>query len=254
MRLQPLDWESQFFGVRMASVVLAVDPEELAIGARADVLTDNIRGVVREAVGRGFEHLSLRAPAEDPALACAAERCGFQLRDVSLDMMCSLDRLQVSEPGNMLIRPGNVGDIPVLQDMTEGAFPLTRFSVDPFFSKEQTSRFYRTWAARLFDGLADVVLIAEVDDVVSGFVSCTNANETGRIPLLATRADRQRKGVGRALVGAALAWFARQSRVVYVKTQAANYRALALYARAGFIPTATELNFSLHTGGGARGA
>jgi ribosomal protein S18 acetylase RimI-like enzyme len=130
--------------------------------------------------------------------------------------------------------------------MTLGAFGLTRFAVDPFFSKSQVDDFYTTWATNLFSGLADAVFIAEIEGRPAGFVSTKlSANDQGRIPLVATASEFQRRGIARGLVAAALAWFADAGcSVARVKTQAANYPAVALYERAGFTVTQSELTFT----------
>jgi ribosomal protein S18 acetylase RimI-like enzyme len=68
---------------------------------------------------------------------------------------------------------------------------------------------------------------------------------SGRIPLVATATEFQRRGIARDLVAAALAWFADAGcSVAYVKTQAANYPAVALYERAGFTISQSELTFT----------
>jgi ribosomal protein S18 acetylase RimI-like enzyme len=54
------------------------------------------------------------------------------------------------------------------------------------------------------------------------------------------------------LVSAGLKWFRGAGcRVVHVKTQAHNYRALALYHRSGFTVSKVELTFSIGLGSAA---
>jgi ribosomal protein S18 acetylase RimI-like enzyme len=90
------------------------------------------------------------------------------------------------------------------------------------------------------------VLLCDVDGEVAGFVSCAVDGDRGRIPLVAASAAHRRRGVGRALVEGALAWFhAEGMREAYVKTQAANTPAVNLYERAGFVLDRCELTFSI---------
>jgi ribosomal protein S18 acetylase RimI-like enzyme len=136
-------------------------------------------------------------------------------------------------------------EVEALCELAGDAFALSRFAVDPFFSSAQAQAFFRQWTRNLCTGLAQAVLVGDLDGAPAGFVSCALAGEEGRIPLIATDARHRRRGLGRALVGAALRWFAGAGApVVHVKTQAANYPALALYQRSGFTTSRTELTFS----------
>jgi ribosomal protein S18 acetylase RimI-like enzyme len=81
---------------------------------------------------------------------------------------------------------------------------------------------------------------------VAGFVSNSVNSREARIPLIATNAEFRRTGIGRALVARAVSWSAEQGvPVAHVKTQAHNYPALALYHRAGYVVSKTELTFSV---------
>jgi ribosomal protein S18 acetylase RimI-like enzyme len=171
----------------------------------------------------------------------------MRLVDVGVDSSFTFtpDRLTRGEPVSA-IRAGTPDDIPVLQQLSAGAFTFTRFSLDPFFSTEQVNAFYAQWVNNLFEGLADVVFVYELEGQPVGFVSCSLHGDEGRIPLVAARSDQRGRGVGRELVRTALAWFTSAgTRVAHVKTQAANYPALALYHRSGFTISKTELTFSV---------
>jgi ribosomal protein S18 acetylase RimI-like enzyme len=133
-----------------------------------------------------------------------------------------------------------------LQDLAATAFVRSRFVVDPFFSPQANVKLHREWVKNLFGGLAQAIFVCEVDGQLAGFVSNSVNDSEARIPLIATNANHRRKGVGKALVTAALNWSAQQGvPVAHVKTQAHNYPALALYHRAGYIVSKTELTFSV---------
>jgi ribosomal protein S18 acetylase RimI-like enzyme len=140
-------------------------------------------------------------------------------------------------------------DESILGELAGRAFVLSRFSADPFFTPEQVQNFHRTWITNLCRELAQRVLVCEIDGTVAGFVSCALASDEGRIPLIATGAEYRGRGLGSALVAAALHWFLDAGcRVVHVKTQAHNFRALALYHRSGFTVSNVELTFSIALG------
>jgi ribosomal protein S18 acetylase RimI-like enzyme len=143
------------------------------------------------------------------------------------------------------IRDARGDDVSVLRELAADSFRLSRFSADPFFSAEQVRDFHREWVTNLCSGLAQAVLVCELDGELAGFISCALSDREGRIPLIATSAEHRRRGVASGLVGAALRWFADVgATVVHVKTQSINYPALALYHRAGFTVSTSELTFS----------
>jgi ribosomal protein S18 acetylase RimI-like enzyme len=246
IEVRPLNWESGFFEQRMGALVLIEDLGSGPLNEQSDALSDELRGAVREAELEGFRHLTMRVRAEDLPAIWAAERCGLRLMDVAVDLKFNFGSTPLPSRGDRPVRPGSPDDIAAMRSMTGGAFGLTRFGVDPFFSQAQVDAFYATWATNLFAGLADAVLIADIDGQAAGFVSTKLAVDgSGRIPLVATATQFQRRGVARDLVAAALAWFADAGcSVAFVKTQAANYPAVALYERAGFSVNHTELTFT----------
>jgi ribosomal protein S18 acetylase RimI-like enzyme len=244
--LRRLDWDTAFFGATMGVITLLSDATPREPEARAVAFEQALRRVLGEAKQAGYAHVIFRVPAGDLAPAWAAERAGLRLVDIGLDSSIDLGGAALPPAAaSATVRPAAENDLPALQELAAGAFVLSRFSADPFFSAAQVAAFHRQWMTNLYRGLADAVLVCEVEGQLAGFVSCAVSNGEGRIPLIATDPSFRRRGVGRALLGAALRWFAGAgASVVHVKTQAHNYPALALYHRAGFTVTKTELTFS----------
>ena len=248
IEVRPQAWESDFFGARMGALVMVGPPTAGDLTAQAEALAAELRLALREAELDGYQHLVLRLGADDLGAVWAAERAGLRLMDVGVDLTFRFGATPLPQPRALAARQATPADIPALQAMTTGAFSLTRFATDPFFGPEQVDRFYQTWAANLFAGLADCVLVADIDGQVAGFVSCKlgePGSASGRIPLVATASAFQRRGVARDLLAAAVQWFgAAGCQTASVKTQAANYAAVALYERAGFTVSHTELTFT----------
>jgi ribosomal protein S18 acetylase RimI-like enzyme len=243
VEVRPLQWETDFFGAPMAALALN--------GARAgdtraesDGLASELRAALREAELDGFQHVALRVLADDFAAIWAAERVGLRLMDLAVDLKHNLSAL--ASVDDVRVRRATPDDIPAMRAMTAGAFGLTRFALDPFFTAQQVDDFYATWATNLFSGLADAVFLSEVDGTVAGFVSAkATADGYGRIPLVATAREFQRRGIARGLMAATLQWFADAGcSVAYVKTQTANYPAVALYERTGFQISQSEVTFT----------
>jgi TDP-D-fucosamine acetyltransferase len=240
--LRRLEWDTNHFGQKMG--VLAVIPSEDR--AREDTLARDLRIALDEARDDGYAHVILRVPAESLRVARAAERSEMRLVDVAVDLAVSLAARHSVTAVGPGIRPATAADLDALRAIAESAFEFSRFASDPFFSSEQVAGFYRQWITNLSAGLAQAILVAEATDEIVGFSSCAiQPDGTGRIPLIATSEAHRRQGVGRSLIECSLRWFSAAGiRNVRVKTQAANYSALALYHRAGFQDATAELTFS----------
>ena len=246
IEVRRLVWESDFFRAPMAALLIAPRSGPVESRPASDALTAELRAALREAELDGFKHVSVRVEADDIAALWAAERAGLRLMDVAIDLKFTFEADPLPRLDEPRVRPASRADIPAMRALTAGAFGLTRFAVDPFFSAEQVDAFYAAWSTNLFSGLADAVFIAEIDGRPAGFASAKLTGDgQGRIPLLATARDHQRRGVGRGVLAAALHWFAEQRcSAAFVKTQAANYPAVALYERAGFRVHQSELTFT----------
>ncbi len=240
--LRRLDWDTNHFGEKMG--MLAVTASE--IDRRQATLAAELRLALAEAKDDGYAHVIMRAPAEQLALAHAAEEAGLRLVDVALDLVTSVGGRHGVTPLGPGVRRTTPADLDVLRSIAGSAFEFSRFAADPFFSSEQVAGFYRQWITNLCDGLANAVLVAEASDEIVGFISCAvQADGTGRIPLMATSDAHRRQGVGRALADSSLSWFGGAGiKNARVRTQAANYPALGLYHRIGFTIAAAELTFS----------
>jgi ribosomal protein S18 acetylase RimI-like enzyme len=238
--LRRLDWDTTHFGRKMGA--LALTPAEP--GARRQGLAADLRLALAEASDDGYAHVILRVPAEQLQLARAAEQAGLRLVDVAVDLVTALPRQHSVVTTGVRKAAGN--DLDALRSIADGSFEFSRFSTDPFFTDDQVTGFYRQWITNLCDGLAEMVLVAVAADEIVGFTSCAVQRDgSGRIPLIATSDAHRRQGIGRALIDASIAWFSSAGlKTAWVKTQAANYPALALYHRAGFTIGASELTFS----------
>lgn len=243
LELRPLDWDSTFFGARMGAIVLARQSSTAS-------LVSELRGLLLDARAARYRHLIFRVSVGDEVAIHAAEYAGLRLVDVALDSIVSFRRLPLpARTWDARIRRACAEDLPSLRELASTAFVLSRFATDPFFTPEQASNLHREWITNLFYGLAQIVLVYEVEDAVRGFVSCALERIEGRIPLIAVAADQRGRGAGRALIATSLQWFAAAGAdSVRVKTQANNYPALALYHRSGFTVERAELTYTVTLG------
>jgi GNAT superfamily N-acetyltransferase len=238
LEVHHLDFDTRLFGAQLGSLVRT---------GTAPVTPAALRALLDDARHDGYQHLIFRTGAEDFPAIWAAEQSGMRLVDIGVDSTFTFGTTQVPEqPAAPLVREAKQSDLAALQDLAATAFVRSRFVTDPFFDAEANIKLHREWVKNLFGGLAQAIFVCEIDGQPAGFVSnSVNAHEA-RVPLIATNATFRRMGIGKALVAKALNWASKQGVPhAHVKTQAHNYPALALYHRAGYVVSKTELTFSV---------
>lgn len=223
-----LAWDSEFFGLRIARLEAEHLTAELAPAILAWCKAESI------------DCLYFLAGASDSGSVRLAERLGFALVDIRVTLE-SLARTAEADPRVRSARPD---DLPRLQAIARVSHRDSRFYHDPMFDRTRCDALYDTWIQRSCAGWADVVLVAEDSGKPAGYVSCHLDSGEGRIGLVAVTVEFQGKGLGRALVHAALDWFARHNaRHVTVVTQGRNIPATRLYESCGFRALSTQLWF-----------
>jgi ribosomal protein S18 acetylase RimI-like enzyme len=226
------------FGAQLGSIVRT---------GGAPISATDLNALLHHAREDGYQHLIFRAGADDFASIWAAEQSGMRLVDIGVDSTFTFGATPLPEqPPAPAVRLARIEDMAALQDLAATAFVRSRFVTDPFFSAEANERLHREWVKNLFGGLAQAIFICEIDGQPAGFVSNSVNDTEARIPLIATNTSYRRMGIGKALVATALHWSSEQGVPhAHVKTQAHNSPALALYHRAGYVVSKTELTFSI---------
>ena len=225
---QALDWDSAFFGFRIARLL----QRRLTTPILSDVLEwcscERIRCLYFLASGDSQETTEL------------AETNGFRMADVRVTLARELRA--DTEPAE-LVRPFREADLPSLRTIAATSHRDSRFYYDPGFPNQRCDELYETWIDRSCHGYANTVLVAEYGHEPAGYVSChLHPDGVGSIGLLAV-ADRSRgAGLGGQLVAGALGFFegAGCKRVI-VATQGRNCPAQRLYQNCGFRSSSVEL-------------
>jgi dTDP-4-amino-4,6-dideoxy-D-galactose acyltransferase len=226
--IESLKWDSEFFGRKIGALGQAWTPA----GVAADVAA---------ARQQGYDYLISRPPVEEAAAVRALEQGGFYLTDLGVTWHSEVARyLRSADRPAAPARPAGEADIPWLQQATTGLFSLSRFYHDPFYSKADADRLHAAWLANSVRGqAADAVLMIDA----AGFVTCKIAKDgAGEVVLIGVVDGARLKGAGRALMTAALEWFATKGvTVVRVKTQVKNLRAMNFYHRLRFDLHSTDM-------------
>lgn len=207
-RVEPLDWESEFFGLQSAIVRLDDSAAELTTGALS-----------------GWARVQAKIPANRSDWLDALQQLGFRLVEGEVDLA-----LTVRPGASVAAEVATEADIPALRDMAAQDFALSRFRA-PWYPPQDSGRFYARWIENAVRGTFDhqcLLLRAESGDI-RGYVSLRELNETdARIGLLAGR------GAGAELMQAALKWAqVRGKKTVRVATQMGNTAALKRYIQSG---------------------
>jgi GNAT superfamily N-acetyltransferase len=221
-----LEWDSAFFGLRIGRVTAP----RLAGGELARV---------REwAAGHAVDCLYWLGDLGDGESLRAAQAGGFVLVDVRLELGRELEGDGAPESAAAPdVRPFRAEDLPHLREIARTSHTDTRFYADPRFPRERCHALYQTWLERSCAGGAEAVWVAEHEGGPAGYLTCElERPEAGRIGLVAVAGAARGKGLGAALLVAALRWFAaRGCARVAVATQARNAGAVRSYERAGFV-------------------
>ena len=223
-----LDWDSAFFGFRIARLL-------------NDRLTDERAGdVIVWCQREEIRCLYFLAASEDSQTVISAEKHGFRFVDVRLTLDLDLERVSPSHSAS--VRPYQPADLPTLRQIAAVSHRDSRFYFDPGFSRERCDAFYQTWIERSCQGYSQRVLVAESDSEPAGYITChLNADGAGSIGLIAVGPGAQGKGLGRSLVNSALSWFSeRYVRSVSVVTQGRNIGGQRLYQSCGFRTSAFQ--------------
>ena len=225
-----LDWDTEFWGVRIGRVVA----EELT--------EERLQDVDRWADELGLACVYYLAPGTDAASAHVAESGGFRLMDLRVE----LRRDAAPTPRSRGVREALPADRERLREIAAGSHGVTRFYADPHFPDERCDLLYATWIERSLEGWAATVLVAERDGEPVGYCSChlDQPKAVGSIGLIAVDEDARGGGVGLALASAAVDWCAANgARTMSVVTQGRNAGALRTFQRAGFLVSSIDLWF-----------
>ena len=230
-RCQYLDWDSQFFSCRIASV------SELHLCGEAMAEIENWCKTQR------IDCLYWLADIADSETIRWAEQHHFRLVDIRLTLAAACSVSPAPAAASNSIRLSCENDIPILCNLARVNHRDSRFYFDGNFPKERCDALYDTWSERSCRGYADAVFVPEVQGKAAGYISChLKADGAGQIGLVGLAPEARGKGLGTELVQTALNWFRDQgARRVSVVTQGRNIAAQKLYQRSGFVSQSVQV-------------
>jgi dTDP-4-amino-4,6-dideoxy-D-galactose acyltransferase len=224
-----LEWDSEFFGLRIAS-----------LGPVA--LTENgLTRVVEWCRTQRVECLYVLSDSNDANGIRLLEDAGARVVDVRM----TFDRAMSGSiaPPARPARASREDDIPALRELAAISHTNSRFWSDERFPRARCAELYATWIEKSCRGWADRVFVAEAENKPAGYISCHLRDERrGEIGIVAVAPFAQGRGLGGALLDTGLAWFAAQRcDQVTVVTQGRNAAAQRLYQSRGFLTASVRV-------------
>jgi GNAT superfamily N-acetyltransferase len=212
-----LPWDSDHFETRIG---------------RLDEWDDQWR---EQAEAQRIDCLYFLVDASNQAIIDAAQASQFRLVDMRVTLSRVAGRpLPALDPR---VRPARSEDSHQLQRIAECSHHDTRFYADPGFARDRVDEMYRIWIRR--SCARAKVWVWDEGEGASGYAT---AEDSGEIGLVAVSADVRGKGVGAALVTAALiSMYDLGIPVATVVTQGRNVAGQRLYQRVGFTSSRVEL-------------
>jgi GNAT superfamily N-acetyltransferase len=232
VELSPL--EEQRFGVRTARVAAFS-------AADVDAILDSCRR-------QDVRLLIARCPTADLGAAQALEARGGLLMDTLLYYARDLELPLPESSAAVAVRSFRPADEAAVIGVAREAFRdyTSHYHADPRLDPRLCDAAYVSWAERSCRaGAAADVLVAEVASAVAGFLTLKwNSAEEGEGPLFAVSPRAQQRGVGSALMTAALRWFReRGAERMVISTQVTNLPSQKVWVRLGFEPSRSFYTF-----------
>ncbi len=216
-----LEWDSRFFGQRIARV-------------RGRHLNDDLLPtILRWCSTQEVDCLYFLAAADDPQTIRLAEENAFGFVDIRTTFDRSIEGLPEESPGIRCARPD---DLPQLKRVTGQSFSDSRFYYDLHFARSSCDELYAGWIERSCQGYADCVLVSDLNGQAAGYVTCClSPSQAGSIGLIAVDPESQGCGIGQQLVVSALHYFRNHGmKSATVVTQGRNIKSQRLYQNCGF--------------------
>jgi len=228
---QFLEWDSEFFGKRIARV-------------NASTLTPHTaQELIEWAAANRIDCVYFLASADDNLTTVCAEKNHFHLVDLRVTLTANLVGRQINPSPDPCIRLANESDVGELRRIAGLNHTNSRFFTDEHFDKEKCRELYEVWIEKSVKGMADRVFVWDDNGRAVGYVTTIKTEEgIGSISLVGISPDFQGKGIGKKLIAAALDYFVSRDLVsAKTVTQGRNTRALTLYQKNGFIAHSIEL-------------
>ena len=228
---QLLSWDSNLFGYSVAKLGKNLDSEEAKVA-------------LKQLADQGVKLVYWFVDPSDTEKNNAAKQLNGQLVDEKITYTINAG-LVANPNGNVhpvqsfgLKAPGAELISLALQS---GAY--SRFSTDEHFTHNEYKKLYTIWIEKSVQHTIafDVLVCADEDGSIKGFITLESKNGKGSIGLFAVDENARGKSIGKTLMHEAFARFRKKGfDTVTVTTQKKNAVACRFYEKIGFVLLKTE--------------
>lgn len=233
--IKHLAWDSEFFGAPIAKTrSLHLQPHE-------------VDRVLAECEAAGVKCLYCELDPHELDTLVYVQRLGFQLVEFRLVLAHDLRHVGA---GELAAGGVEIDDCPQPEDAADLAriaaaiAPTSRFAADRRFGPDASRRLYARWLQSCLEDAAVRVIVARLVRRAVGLVTIKPHGEVMQLTLLGVAPELRGRGIGLALVHAAVqASAAAGSARLELITQGHNLGAVRTYERAGFLMAAGSYYF-----------
>ncbi len=228
--LRELDWDTEFFGIKMGQVLLPSKPEPANFSESAWLYT------LEAARRQKYRFLYCPVDVIYPEASTIIAGHGGIIGDVLVTFVLDCSRgIQKINP-SFKIAEATAEDLKGILEIAATGFRDSRFMMDPHFQRSKAEQFYPSWLKESFSNSEKIMVVKE-ERQVCGFISLKpeSSTKTLIIRLIAVKSSERGKGIGQFLVHQAIAAALHLNYPqVQVGTQLTNRAAINLYEKGGF--------------------
>lgn len=225
-----LDWDTQFFGFRVARAVISPQNDE------------DMERIIKWCYEHKIRCLYLLIALEDREGLYVAQEHRCLVTDIRLTLERTPAPHSQAHLKQIPVRSVIPSDVEYLKGIAQSSYQSTRFYFDPHFPRPLVDQLYVVWTEQYCLTTPHQVLVAILGDKPAGYITYSSAaNGAIQIDLIAVDASARGSGVGKALMDAAIRRFEAASvPKISVVTQGRNIAAQRLYYEFGFVPCRAE--------------
>jgi len=221
--LKPLDWDSDFFGIKTARI------------DASDLSENQLLEEIKKSVESNFSLVYIFAPHDDASLKKIILNGGGKLADEKVTYL--IKSSSVDPVSSEFIHSCLGSEIDEdLESLAIESGKYSRFRIDDRIPRNKFEDLYRLWIQNSLSGVfAKEVYVFEEDGEKLGMVSMDIRNGAGWIGIIAINENYRGKSIGKLLMHAAIRYCKeKHAEILNVQTQKANNVSCEFYEKLGF--------------------